>query len=175
MRTFLENKIQKLIIFAFGILLVLSSSTLVLTSQVNAQPTGTGTGSTDDTNLLCKLFPFIQDIGFADSLCGGDVEEQATNTVDTVESLVRFALSLIFIGIIAVAVFTIIKAAIKYIRSEGDEAKIGDSQKAIKAVFMGVAALLVGIIGLIIILAVFDAGSAVDQEEENPLDEFFGG
>lgn len=121
----------------------------------------------DNANLLCRVFPFVGKIGFADSLCGtGDsVEGQAETVASNVAQLIQFGLSLVFIGIIGIAIFTIIKAAIKYIRSEGDESKIEESTKAIKAVFLGIGALIVGIIGLVIILAIFNASGAVNTPD----------
>ncbi len=125
----------------------------------------------EETNLLCEIFPFIESIKFTSSLCGG--ESEAGSAVDTAVGLAQFALSLIFVGIIAVAIFIIIKSALKYIQSEGDQAKVEEATKAIKNVFIGIGALLVGIIGLVIIIAVFQASGSnpLNPPEENPIDD----
>jgi hypothetical protein len=131
-----------------------------LVSQVHAQ------------NLVCKIFPFIGSITFwnINSLCGGgDSQGALTKAKSFVSDAVTTVGSLIFIGIIVVAVYIIIKAAVKYIRSEGDETKIGEAQKAIKNVFLGIAALFVGIIGIVLIIAIFNAGGAIGTTDINQL------
>ena len=128
-------------------------------------------------NLICKVFPFIssiQSFGIA-GLCG---TLSTTETANQISGYIKLALNLIFIGIIIIAIYIIIKAAIKYIRSEGDEGKIQESQKAIKSVFIGIAALFVGIIGIIIVLAFFNATGAVNQNTSTPnnfLNQLLGG
>jgi len=120
--------------------------------------------STTGGSVLCDIFPFIKSIGAfgIGSICEGGAEvptkvglaEQAVNVA-------RLAASFIFIGIIVIAVYIVIKAAIKYIRSEGDKDKITEAQKAIKSVFVGLIALFVGVIGLVLILVLFDAATAI--------------
>ncbi|MEO6728961.1 MAG: hypothetical protein ABIM99_03500 [Candidatus Dojkabacteria bacterium] len=129
---------------------------LIFAPQVNAQ----------ETNLICNIFPFIKNLGFgAGSLCG-DVNGKPA--VDAAVALVRLALQLVFVGIIVISIYIIIRAAVKYIRSEGDESKIQEAQKAIKSVFIGIAALFIGIIGIVIILAFFNvSGIGNDTNELN--------
>lgn len=129
------------------------------------------TAAAQETSLLCQAFPFLEDLGFigvGDALCT-PTEGEGENVLGSVGGIIRFGLSLIFIGIIGIAIFYIIKSSIKYIRSEGDEGKVQESQKAIKAVFMGVAALMVGIIGLVVILALFNSTTALNTEEQDEL------
>lgn len=117
-------------------------------------------------NLICTIFPFIKNLGFgAGSLCSDKVEGKPA--VDAAVALVRLSLQLIFIGIIIISIYIIIRAAIKYIRSEGDDQKIQDASKAIKSVFIGIAALFIGIIGIVIILAFFNASVGTDTNEIN--------
>lgn len=112
-------------------------------------------------NLICDLLPFLKSFSGLglQAICGTGDGNQA---VTAGASLIRFGLQLIFVGIIIVAIYIIIKAAVKYIQSEGDETKIGEAQKAIKSVFVGIASLFVGIIGIVIVLAFFNASGAVD-------------
>jgi len=117
-------------------------------------------------NLICTVFPFIKDLGFGiGSLCTDKVEGKSA--IDAIVALVRLALQLVFIGIIIISIYIIIRAALKYIRSEGDESKIQEAQKAIKSVFIGIAALFIGIIGIVIILAFFNAGVGETPNEIN--------
>lgn len=117
-------------------------------------------------NLICTIFPFIEQVNAfgISSLCTG-VDAQTTS--DTIRSTFNLIVSLIFVAIIIFSIYVIIRAAIKYIRSEGDPAKIEEAQKAIKSVFIGIAALFVGLIGVIIIIAFFGAGGALQTNEIN--------
>lgn len=132
---------------------------------------------------LCDLAPFLNDLqGIGISICSdGDIvtTQDTGSAANTVGQYIRFGLSLVFIGVIAFAVYTVIKAAIKYIQSEGDEAKVEEAQKAIKTVFIGIGALFVGIIGLIVIILFFGATGALGTEDtpddSDTLDSFIDG
>lgn len=67
-----------------------------------------------------------------------------------------FIMYLVFGFIILLAIYNAILAAIKYIRSQGDQAQIDEAQKAIKAIFMGIGALFVGILGIILVFVFFN-------------------
>ncbi len=112
-------------------------------------------------NLICTVFPFINSVSAfgINSLCTGISDD---TTGSTIRSTFNLIVSLIFVAIIIFSIYVIIKAAIKYIRSEGDPGKIEEAQKAIKSVFIGIAALFVGLIGIIIVIAFFGAGGALD-------------
>jgi hypothetical protein len=107
-------------------------------------------------NLVCTVFPFLTSVPFARGVCGNTATEGQSAVSEGV-TLVRLALQLVFVGIIIVSIYIIIRAALKYIRSEGDDTKIQEAQKAIKSVFVGIAALFIGVIGIVIILAFFQA------------------
>ena len=114
--------------------------------------------------LLCTIFPFINSIRFFNisAICdpaGGVSSRQ--DVAEDILGLIRFGTSLIFVGIVIIAVFIVIKAAIKYIQSEGDDKKIEEAQKAIKSVFVGLIALFIGIIGLVLIIVLFNATGAI--------------
>lgn len=117
-------------------------------------------------NLICTVFPFINSVSAfgINSLCG-TIDNNTTGA--TIRSTFNLIVSLIFVAIIIFSIYVIIKAAIKYIRSEGDPAKIEEAQKAIKAVFVGIAALFVGLIGIIVVIAFFGAGGALNQPTVN--------
>lgn len=125
--------------------------------------------SAQSKNLICTIFPFLENIGFGiGGICSGQASGQAAF------GFIRFLLSAVFVVIIIISIYIIIKSALKYIQSEGDEKKIGEASKAIKAVFIGIAALFIGIIGIIIVLAFFNASDALKTEGDVPsvIDQF---
>lgn len=120
----------------------------------------------ENQSLLCDVFPFINNIRTFNiyTVCGtpsADLNKENLGT--TAVNIARIAASFIFVGIIIVAVYIVIKAAVKYIRSEGDDKKIEEASKAIKSVFVGLIALFIGIIGLVLILVLFDALGAIND------------
>ncbi len=119
-------------------------------------------------NLICTIFPFLGQIGAfgISDICGGLDPDRP---IDEARSLIQFGLNLVFVGIIILAIYIIVKAAINYIRSEGDDEKIKSANKSIKAVFTGIIALFVGILGIILVLAIFNATGAVNNEVPDAL------
>lgn len=79
-----------------------------------------------------------------------------SGTATFVTDRVQFAIYMVLGLIILVAVFYSIMAGIKYIRSEGDPGKIEEAQKSIKAILMGIAAIFVGILGIILVYVIFN-------------------
>lgn len=157
-------KTKAKIFLVLGLTIVMSAFAVLPTTVSAVQPANA-------QNLLCDIFPFIQNIELASSgLCGGEAGA-GDEALSQAGQWIRFGLSLIFVGIIAVAIFGIIQAAIKYIRSEGDEGKVEEATKSIKNVFIGIGALLVGIVGLVIVLSFFGAQEALNQGEDNVPDE----
>lgn len=147
-----------------SVLLLTMSMFAIYTPNVHAQ------------NVICDdIFPFLKNVSFlSDSLCTGETTG-AQSAVDTTAGLVQFGLSLVFVGIIVVSIYIIIKAALKYIRSEGDADKIQEAQKAIKSVFIGIAALFIGIIGIVIVIAFFNATGGLNNDNvDQPSDPGFG-
>lgn len=162
-------RLQKLFIIPVIAMVGFFSLSFLTPVQVSAQE-----------SLVCRVFPFIKSIGLfgiGANLCGGNAVGTGTDVAQSAANTIQLLLSLIFVGIIIVAVYIIIKAAIKYIRSEGDETKVKEAQKAIKTVFVGVAALFVGILGIVLILAFFQvSGGTEDLSGANTgtfLDTFF--
>lgn len=107
-------------------------------------------------NSLCDFLPFIEIdfLGF-NTCTGSTAEADAAGT--SIGQYIRFGVSLVFIGVAAFAIYQIIKAAIQYIRSEGDEGQVEESQKAIKSVFIGIGLLFGAILLLIVIFQFFGA------------------
>lgn len=122
-------------------------------SPVSAQGPDGATSATTGNNLICNIFPFLENVDSfgISSFCKG-----SDSTNDAV-GFIRFLLSAVFVAIIIISIYVVIKSALKYIQSEGDDKKIGEASKAIKAVFVGIAALFVGVIGIIIVLAFFNS------------------
>ncbi len=107
---------------------------------------------------VCDFFP-----------CGdGGVVPGPGDPIPTGVALFRFAVGLIFTGFIAFGVYQIIKSGIKIIQSEGDESKVEEAAKAIKGVFIGIGMLLLGIIGIVVLLAFFGDASFLQNEIPNP-------
>lgn len=79
-----------------------------------------------------------------------------TSAVEKIRGFVRLALTLAFGIVILAAVAFSIVAAIKYIRSQGDAGQVEEANKAIKAIFQGVIAMFVGIIGVVLVFFIFD-------------------
>jgi amino acid transporter len=115
------------------------------------------------------LCTFIGPICGALGLTGGQGDKDVALKFST-ERITQIV-SLIFIGIIIISVFIIIQAGVKYIQSQGEEGKIAESQKSIKSVFVGIAILFVGIIGLVLVLAFFGGTGLLGTDDT--LDDVF--
>jgi hypothetical protein len=76
--------------------------------------------------------------------------------------LIRFGLSSVFAVIIILGVYMTIRAAVNIIRSEGDPGKMEEGYKILKGIWIGVGLIFVGIIGIVVILAFFQAGDITD-------------
>lgn len=76
--------------------------------------------------------------------------------------------SFIFIGIIALGIFFIIKAVFKIIRSEGDSAKVEEGSKIFRGIFIGLFIILAGVVGLVMMVALFQAGDVFNTNPEVP-------
>jgi hypothetical protein len=81
-----------------------------------------------------------------------------TGTASFISGRVRTGLYIALGMIVLVAVIYALIAAFKYIQSQGDPGKIEEAQKAIKAIFMGIAAMLIGIVGVVLVFVFFGAG-----------------
>lgn len=80
-----------------------------------------------------------------------------TGTAEFVQSRIS-ALLLIFLGIIILlAVVYTAFAALRYIRSQGDEGEVTEARKGIEAIFQGIAVMLIAIVGIVLIFVFFGA------------------
>jgi len=78
-----------------------------------------------------------------------------TNPGASSVTLLSSILTIVFIVVFIVAIVYTFMAAIKYIRSEGNEQKVEEAKNAVKAVLFGVGAMFVAILGVVLISAFF--------------------
>lgn len=156
-----STKFTFFLIFAGVLSLVLNPSLVMadIYGRLGSRSSGA------DQSVICTIFPFLNDIPAVNNSICNPGAEGGEKAVSDVVAFTRLGLSLIFIGIILLAVYVIVKAAVKYIRSEGDDGKIQEAQKAIKQVFIGIGALFVGLIGLVIIIVFFNATGALNDTD----------
>lgn len=76
---------------------------------------------------------------------------------DFVTSRVQLGLVLALGIVVLIAVVYAILAAIKYIQSQGDAGQIEEAQKAIKAIFLGIGAMLLALVGIVLVFVFFGA------------------
>ncbi len=100
-----------------------------------------------------------------DSLCGivGCDINQGENYLLNLDNIVQTGLTVLFSLIIIYGIFMIIKAVVKIISSEGDEGKLESGLKSIRGVYYGVVIIFVGLIGLVIIFALFNVTELPDN------------
>lgn len=87
----------------------------------------------------------------------GLLGEDGGLTASFITGRVRVGLIIALALLILVAVIYALLAAFKYIQSQGDPGKIEEAQKAIKAIFYGVAAMMIGIVGIVLVFVFFSA------------------
>lgn len=96
---------------------------------------------------FCDIFPCdITDQGLID------------NTRPIAEQLIQFGIDIVFLVIIIFGIFKVITGALKIIRSEGDSGKIEEGSKTLQNVIVGIAIIFIGVIGLVVVSAIFGAG-----------------
>jgi len=87
------------------------------------------------------------------NLLGG----QGESTTQFVTSRVQLGLVIALGVVVLVAVVYAILAAIRYIRSQGEAGEIEEATKAIKAIFFGIGAMLIAIVGIVLVFVFFGA------------------
>lgn len=84
---------------------------------------------------------------------------EGSGVVPFIVSRVQLALFIAIGLLVLVAVIYALLSAFKYIRSQGDPGEIEEAQKAIKAIFFGLAAMLIAIIGIVLVFVFFGLGT----------------
>lgn len=82
--------------------------------------------------------------------------------------IISLIAGLVFTVIIIIGVFYVVRGAIKIVRSEGDPSKIEEGTKMFKGVYIGLFMILGGILGFVLVLALFNSGSTFDLNPELP-------
>jgi len=85
-----------------------------------------------------------------------------------VANIIKYGLGLVFAAIIVFGIFLTIRAAITIINSNGNEGKVEEGAKVIKGIFIGIGIIFAGIIGIIILLAFFQAGGLLSTKVDVP-------
>lgn len=109
-------------------------------------------GGQTTINICTFIGPICTAFGVAE---GSNGQISVQGAFEYIRSRANILLSVLFVGIILLSVVIIVQAGVKYIQSQGDDKQIGEAQKAIKTVFIGIGVLFVGIAGLVLVLAFF--------------------
>jgi len=80
-----------------------------------------------------------------------------SGTANFVTSRVQLGLVIALGIVLLIAVVFSIISAVKYISSQGDSGQIEEAQKAIKAIFFGIGAMLISVVGIVIVFVFFGA------------------
>lgn len=118
--------------------------------------------------LLLVPFGMVSRVGAQSTLCDVFPCDRAANPDITIGGVITLVTQLIFVGFIGFGVILIIKGAIKITRSEGDDAKVQEGAQAVKGAMIGLGMVLLGIIGLVVLTAVFNATDLFGTDVEDP-------
>lgn len=139
-------KVRKIIYTSIAIITLLVFPALTLAQEVNGSK-----GTTE-----CGIFSFLQNSILSGVLCS----TPNTGTIGgTVATMVQSLITVIFIVVLIVAVLYTLKAAISYIRSEGNEQKVEGAKNAVKSVLLGVGAMFVALVGVVLIGSLFNGNN----------------
>jgi len=97
--------------------------------------------------------------------------EGTPNPIGQVRTRVQWGITLLFVGVFVVAIVYSALAAIKFISSQGDSSKLEESKAAVKAILMGFAAMLIAIVGIFIIVWVFDRQAQINTTPDEYWEE----
>ncbi|MEO0075444.1 MAG: hypothetical protein ABIK31_04965 [candidate division WOR-3 bacterium] len=120
-------------------------------------------------------FVFSQSTENQGGLCNAFGCNNYTDVDVNLGSILSFIASLVFIAIIILGVVKIILAVYKIISSEGNADSLSKGRDMIKAVWVGIAIIFLGLIGLLIIIAIFNAGSIFNVDPNSVLPRGFRG
>lgn len=111
----------------------------------------------------CDFFPC------ADSQDDGDLDQDVNTSIEDAFSLLT---SLVFVAIMALGIYLIVRGAFEIVKSEGDVEQVEQGYQRIKGVYVGIIMLIVGLIGLVIVVAFFNGSGIFGSDVEDPSNEF---
>lgn len=82
--------------------------------------------------------------------------------------IIRIGVASIFALIIVYGIIMVIRATIRIIRSEGDPLKLQEGFGIVRGVILGIVIIFVGLIGMVVVIAFFNAGSIVNVTPQPP-------
>lgn len=90
-----------------------------------------------------------------------------------VANLFKSGLTLALVVVLILAVAYVIKAAINFIRAEGDEKKVGAAKAAMISVLKGIGAMFIAILGIVIINVLFVSNDSGNSSISEAVDQIF--
>ena len=123
------------------------SSLIIATLMVFSLGTLVVFATDSSSGLLPDVFKTLMNLLGPAGVCS------STYIQSRVQMLLVLALGLV----VLIAVVYALIAAFKYISSQGESGKMEEAQKSIKAIFIGIAAMFIAIIGIVLVFAVFGA------------------
>lgn len=143
----------------FGAMLLVTTFAFLPASAVYAQDLPTGQSAATQSVGICSLIKPI-----CNAILGeGNETFTGTAAYNFLSTRFNTILSIIFLGIILLGVYVVVRAGIKFIQSQGDAGKIGEAQKAIQSVFLGIGAMFVGVVGIVLVLAFFGGTGLLNE------------
>jgi hypothetical protein len=127
--------------------------------------------------IIIYVFSFFNSNVYAQGFCDfypcgngnseGEIASEET-LLSSMSNVFQTVTSALFAIIILYGVYLVIKGAVEIIRSEGDAEKVEKGYKLIKSVYIGVAMIFIGLIGLVIIAALFGGVSIFQVQIKEP-------
>lgn len=145
----MRNLLLKIFSIAFALMMFVSPM------LISAQAPGTSTGK-------C----FFADIPGFQWACSNAKNVGNGCLGDRIQGIVYAVAYGFLILVIMIAVIYIIKAALTFVRAEGDEKKVGSAKAAMKNILFGVGAMFICIIGLVLIQQLAAAGTGTTLSEQ---------
>lgn len=125
-----KNKLSKILLA--GLVFLAGSTTFVVA---------------DSGILPSQIMDILKLLGGVSAICA----------TDYINSRIQLVLFLVLGGLVLISVVYALIAAFKYIRSEGDPGEMEKAQKSIKAIFFGLAAMIIAIVGIVLVFVIFGA------------------
>ena len=91
---------------------------------------------------------------------GSNVNTQVKSGLgDTVSKAITSGITIFFFAVLVVAVFYTLKAAITYVRAEGDDKKVGQAKASMRSILFGVGTMFIAVIAILFIYSFFGASA----------------